>query len=114
MATTLEDRVSIVFAGALAFGLYAFTLLICLRWLLFVDEGWGLRKARTIKWPIVVVTLLILCCNLAYLIETYEWTKVEVRHAVQSPGVVYDKPAWTSILSVSPHLLGRLHETGAN
>lgn len=99
MIADLDKRVSIVFAGALSFGLYASTLLICLRWLLFVDEGWKLRTTRNINWPIVIVTLLILACNLAYLIETFEWTKVAVWHAVHFPGVSYDKPEWTSIVS---------------
>ncbi|KAJ3569095.1 hypothetical protein NP233_g5280 [Leucocoprinus birnbaumii] len=99
MVADLDQRVSVVFVGALAFGLYAVTLLICLRWLLFVDEGWRLRKGRSINWPIIIVALLILACNLAYLIETFEWTKVAVWHAIHFPFVDYGKPEWTSIVS---------------
>ncbi|KXN92331.1 hypothetical protein AN958_08562 [Leucoagaricus sp. SymC.cos] len=97
--TSLDERVAVVFAGALSFGLYVFTLLICLRWLLFVDEGWKLRKVRSVNWSIVAVALLILGCNLAYLIETFYWTSIAVRHAIQFPGEQYQKPEWTSIVS---------------
>ncbi|KAF9450647.1 hypothetical protein P691DRAFT_623941, partial [Macrolepiota fuliginosa MF-IS2] len=49
--------IAVAFTGALAFGLYLATLLTCLRWLLFTDDG--LRPRENIRWTILVVTFLI-------------------------------------------------------
>ena len=46
-----------LFAQPVLYGIYIATLISCLRWLLFEDEGWELRKK--VKWPILTVTLLV-------------------------------------------------------
>ncbi|KIJ24879.1 hypothetical protein M422DRAFT_274243 [Sphaerobolus stellatus SS14] len=60
MALTPVQTLADVWAEALFLGLYLPTLFHCLRWLLWTDEGWKLRKK--IDWTILIVTLLIAAC----------------------------------------------------
>ncbi|KIJ24880.1 hypothetical protein M422DRAFT_274244 [Sphaerobolus stellatus SS14] len=62
MALTPVQTLADVWAEALFLGLYLPTLFRCLRWLLWTDEGWKLRKK--IDWTILIVTLLIAACVL--------------------------------------------------
>lgn len=61
MGLSLPQLGIVSFTGALAFGLYLTTHLICLRWLLFVNEGWEFKKST--RWGIVFITFLIFACN---------------------------------------------------
>ncbi|KAF8631869.1 hypothetical protein AX15_002139 [Amanita polypyramis BW_CC] len=42
---------------ATLFGVYFTTFLLCLRWLLYVDDGWTVRK--DIKWPWLIIAIVI-------------------------------------------------------
>lgn len=61
----LHQQVAVAVSGALAFGFYFATLLYCVRWLLFTEEGWRIRQR--IRWYIVAITFLIFACNMVYL-----------------------------------------------
>lgn len=99
-AVTLDQEISVVFAGTIAFGVYFATLLSCYRWLLFADEGWKLRKV--INWPLVVAAFLIFGCNLSYLVWCLWWTEVEARHVINDPpGTPFIVPDYANIVSVS-------------
>ncbi|KAM6504121.1 hypothetical protein JOM56_001064 [Amanita muscaria] len=57
-ASTIATTVHAVF-----FGVYIATFFQCLRWLIFVDEGW--TKRNDIKWTILIVTLMIFALSTA-------------------------------------------------
>ena len=57
MTSYIEVAVIATTIQAILFGLYFTTFLLCLRWLIFADEGWVMRKA--IKWPMLTVTIII-------------------------------------------------------
>jgi hypothetical protein len=42
---------------AILYGVYLVTLLHCLRWLVFDDEGWHVR--RRIKWTFLIISMFI-------------------------------------------------------
>jgi hypothetical protein len=44
MALPPDQDVASIFVGALFYGLYLTTLFHCIRWLVFADEGWKVRK----------------------------------------------------------------------
>ncbi|KAM6504421.1 hypothetical protein JOM56_001364 [Amanita muscaria] len=48
---------------AILFGIYMSTFFYCLRWLVFMDEGWTKRK--DIKWGILTVTFVIFALSTA-------------------------------------------------
>ncbi|KAF9443761.1 hypothetical protein P691DRAFT_763984 [Macrolepiota fuliginosa MF-IS2] len=96
MDIPLDKEISVVFAGALAFGLYFSTFLSCVRWFLFVDEGWKVR--RNIRWPTVAMTVLIFGVNVVFLSWTLHWTMVKAWHAISNPGVPYQVPEWADII----------------
>ena len=50
---------------ALLYGLYLVTLVHCLRWLLFADNGWSYRK--DINRPMLIVTVVIFLLSTASL-----------------------------------------------
>lgn len=102
--TPLDKKVAVVFAGALAFGLYCSTFLTCLRWLLCADEGWKARK--NIRWPVVVVSGLIFVFNALYLIWDLHWGMARVWHAINDPPgtPTFQTPESASIVSVSPQV----------
>ncbi|KAF9446594.1 hypothetical protein P691DRAFT_825444 [Macrolepiota fuliginosa MF-IS2] len=96
MDILLDQEISVVFVGALAFGLYFSTFLSCVRWLLFADEGWKVR--RDIRWPTVAMTILIFGVNVVFLSWTLHWTMVKAWHATSNPGVPYQVPEWADII----------------
>ncbi|KIL56988.1 hypothetical protein M378DRAFT_16570 [Amanita muscaria Koide BX008] len=57
MISSSEISVIVTFVQAILYGFYIATLLLCIRWLLYDDEGWSLRKR--VSWPMVVVATII-------------------------------------------------------
>lgn len=57
MALPPEQDVASIFVAALFYGLYLTTLFHCLRWLIFADEGWKIRKK--IEWTNLSITVMI-------------------------------------------------------
>ncbi|KAF9449770.1 hypothetical protein P691DRAFT_811937 [Macrolepiota fuliginosa MF-IS2] len=97
MVLPLHEEIPVVFAGALAFGLYFSTFLSCGRWLLFEDGGWKAR--RDIKWLTVIIAVLIFGCNVTFLAWNLRWTMVKALHMVNDPDIVYQMPEWADIVS---------------
>ncbi|KIJ41920.1 hypothetical protein M422DRAFT_254931 [Sphaerobolus stellatus SS14] len=95
-----QQRVSDVFNYALFSGLYLSTLFSCLRWLIWVDEGWKLRKK--IQWTLLAVALFIFACALATVSTILRSLMIEVNHPIIDPKPVPStgKPmhAWPSIM----------------
>ncbi|KAF8629822.1 hypothetical protein AX15_003267 [Amanita polypyramis BW_CC] len=57
---------------AFQFGVYFVTFVLCLRWLLYTDEGWSLR--RNIKWLEVTATVMIFVLSVANIALSLEST----------------------------------------
>lgn len=57
MALPPGQDVQAMFVVALFYGLYLSTLFHCLRWLIFTDEGWKIRKK--ISWTLLTVTVTL-------------------------------------------------------
>ncbi|PPQ96834.1 hypothetical protein CVT26_006003 [Gymnopilus dilepis] len=71
------DRVLALFLAALATGVYLVTLFYCLRWLLFTDDGWRLRKK--VHKTMLGGTLAIFVLSSIHLSLAAEGTYVDVR-----------------------------------
>jgi hypothetical protein len=50
-------NVPYTFVSALFYGLYLSTVFHCLRWLVFADEGWKMR--RRINWAMLSITIIL-------------------------------------------------------
>jgi hypothetical protein len=48
-----------VFIEAMLCGFYATTFVLCLRWLVFTDEGWKLRPRRQVNSPMLILAVLV-------------------------------------------------------
>ena len=57
---------------AILFGLYITTFLLCLRWLVYEDDGWVIRK--DIKWPMLTVTVILFVFSVIELTLSLEFT----------------------------------------
>ncbi|KAF8185151.1 hypothetical protein BJ912DRAFT_973717 [Pholiota molesta] len=57
MALPPDQDVASIFVGALFYGLYLTTLFHCIRWLVFTDEGWKVRKR--ISWTMLSTTVAL-------------------------------------------------------
>ncbi|KXN92330.1 hypothetical protein AN958_08561 [Leucoagaricus sp. SymC.cos] len=94
MPIPLPQSVAVSFTGGLAFGIYFATLLICLRWLLFGDQGWKFKK--TIRWGILVVTFLIFASNVVYLAMSLHGTMQTAAHPADPS---FHTPGWIGIVA---------------
>lgn len=95
-----EDHVTSVFVATLFFGIYLCTLFSCLRWLLFADEGWRLRK--NIDWVIVIIAILLCCFSAANLGLSFQTVRTEIRSPPPPAKMTTSKhttpaPDWVSI-----------------
>ncbi|KAM6504131.1 hypothetical protein JOM56_001074 [Amanita muscaria] len=63
MISYTEASVIATTLRAILFGIYMSTFFYCLRWLVFMDEGWTKRK--DIKWGILTVTFVIFALSTA-------------------------------------------------
>jgi hypothetical protein len=52
-----DQNVASIFVSTLFYGLYLATLFHCVRWLIFTDDGWRLRKR--INWTMLTITLVL-------------------------------------------------------
>ncbi|KAF5364019.1 hypothetical protein D9756_001063 [Leucocoprinus leucothites] len=104
MVLPLPKLVAASFTGALAYGLYLATLLVCLRWLLFrgKDDGcpWGsLRKACEIRWTILFTTFLIFACTTVYVaLVLHETMEAAWEATTHTPPPTPSQIVWRSIV----------------
>ncbi|KDR83251.1 hypothetical protein GALMADRAFT_134735 [Galerina marginata CBS 339.88] len=97
----LDQSVAADFVFIMIYGIYFSTLLQCLRWLLFTDEGWTLRRRKEVKWPMLAATLLLFSFSFTNLILQLRGTLVALRTSVRENkiiGVDIPKPAWVSLV----------------
>ena len=57
MSTFIEESIIPLFTQAIMYGLYVGTSVHCLRWLLFDDTDWNVRKK--INWPMLTIAILL-------------------------------------------------------
>ena len=57
MSAFIEESLIPLFPQAILYGLYLGTSVHCLRWLMFDDKDWNIRKK--IKWPMLTITILL-------------------------------------------------------
>lgn len=60
MTLAPDQNVGSIFAGALFYGLYLATLFHCIRWLVFTDEGWKIRKKISKSMLIITLSIWVL------------------------------------------------------
>jgi len=95
----IDQNVAMIFTDALLYGIYFMTFLHCIRWLVFADEGWKLRKKKDIHWAMVIATLLLFSFSLANLALEAWSTLVSLRN-VERTGIITGvvKPAWVALV----------------
>ncbi|TFK33659.1 hypothetical protein BDQ12DRAFT_670086 [Crucibulum laeve] len=57
--TSPEQNVLAIFVEAILYGLYLATLLHCLRWMLYENEGWKIKRRISIQWTMLISTVAI-------------------------------------------------------
>lgn len=87
------------FTAALALGFYLCTFVFTIRWLLFADEGWRLRKI--INQQMVVVTVFIFVLTMAFTALDLKGAIDQIRLLMSNPGVQYASPMWMNISKVT-------------
>ncbi|TFK38789.1 hypothetical protein BDQ12DRAFT_735423 [Crucibulum laeve] len=66
--TTPEQNEVSIFVEAIFYGLYLATLLHCMRWMLYENEGWKLKKRISIQWTMLISTVAIFVCSFVNII----------------------------------------------
>lgn len=95
----VHKEVAVSFTSALIFGMYLMTLIFCVRWLFFCDEGWRLKKG--ISWATVITTFLIFSSYLVYLALSFHGTIATVKYLMDHPnGPGYQRPPWEFFVMV--------------
>ncbi|TFK41510.1 hypothetical protein BDQ12DRAFT_733035 [Crucibulum laeve] len=92
---TTYEMVVALFTASIATGLYLSTLLHCLRWLLFTDEGWKIRKK--ISWPFLIATLSLLVLSTIHLSLALWETLEQVLQGNQTSSSVGPIP-WSDVV----------------
>ncbi len=99
--------VSVLVAGS-ATGVYLCTLAFCLRWLLFADQGWRIRKG--INWILLTASLALFLLSSTHIIMAVKSTITTVQSDIRGDPPSSKLP-WTSVVMVSyPPLLLCLHK----
>jgi len=96
---TIDQNVTAVFIDALLYGVYFTTLLHCIRWLLFADEGWKLRRKKDIRWSMLLATLLLFFFSLANLALQFRSILAVLRTVERENKIVkVQKPPWVNLV----------------
>ncbi|KJA22194.1 hypothetical protein HYPSUDRAFT_87628 [Hypholoma sublateritium FD-334 SS-4] len=81
---TYQERIGALFLAALATGAYLCTLVYCLRWLSFSDQGWKLRKP--IDRTSLTIALMLFALSSIHItlaaVTTVEWAEYAVSRFV--------------------------------
>ena len=62
MLSSTEAAIIATSLQAILTGVHFTTFLLCLRWQIYSDDGWSIRK--NIQWPMLIVTLLTMAFDL--------------------------------------------------
>ena len=98
MFTYRQAVVYMVIVQAFLAGLYATSLVHCLRWLVFSDEGW--RRRKQIDWPTLSVTVLVFILTYTSLVIML---KSELPFARRGGIANLNIKASEKLLAVRPH-----------
>lgn len=96
--TSPDKSVVFAFTAALGLGFYLITFIFAIRWLLFADEGWRLRKV--VNRPTVFVTLFTFVLTMVYTGLDLKGAMDQVRLLMTNPGLQYTTPLWMDICRV--------------
>lgn len=95
------DRLIALFIAALCTGVYICTLLLSVRWLVFKDEGWSIRKR--ISKGFLAATLAIAVLSTVHIVLAVTTSVARIREA-ESPShstTPHQKVPWESVVMVS-------------
>lgn len=97
----LHQNVAMVFVDALLYGIYFITLLHCIRWLVFADEGWQLRRKKDIQWTMLLATLLLFSLSLANFALEFWCTILTLQMIERGDDIItVQKPPWLALVIV--------------
>jgi len=86
------------FVDALIYGVYFTSLLYCIRWVVFTDEGWKLRSKKDIKWVMLVATMFLFAFSITNEALVLWDTMVLFRAIQRGTGTGLQKPAWITLV----------------
>lgn len=92
------QEVFVVVFSSVAFGVSLVTLAHCLRWLLFVEQGWKLKT--NINWTFLTAAILIAVLNTLCLGLNIRSLMDRVLLMSISPFATYHTPVWRSVFKV--------------
>ncbi|KAF9474375.1 hypothetical protein BDN70DRAFT_899007 [Pholiota conissans] len=96
---TYQERIGALFVAALVTGMYLCTLVYSLRWLLFNDQGWRLRKR--INWIMLVATVTLFALSSTHIILAATSTVIYIDNIVNmAPG----NPRFVNAVPADPKL----------
>ncbi|TFK32657.1 hypothetical protein BDQ12DRAFT_670882 [Crucibulum laeve] len=99
MATnTPEQNVLAIFVEAILYGLYLATLLHCLRWILYENEGWKIKKRASIQWTMFTSTTTIFVCSFVSLILHLKSTTQSIHPKPVTPST--PKMSWDATVII--------------
>ena len=99
-----DQTVAIAFLVALFFGIYLSTFFHCMRWLLFTDQGWELRKRGEVQWSMTCVALAIFTLSVTNRgIQLKRWSQQVVWYHEPGHSQMHNTD-WTDVVLVSPTL----------
>ncbi|KAF9004316.1 hypothetical protein BDQ17DRAFT_1541516 [Cyathus striatus] len=107
-----SQEIIALFLAATLYGLYLSTFLHCIRWLLFVDQGWKLRRLSAVKWPTLIATLLIFAFSFIAVFLAILEDVNEVRELEKTSTIVQARASDTD--SARPTVSGIIVCTTAN
>lgn len=101
------DRLIALFIAALCSGIYICTLLLSVRWLVFRDEGWGIRQHINKGFLAATLALAVFSTIHTVLAVTTSVAKIhEVESATPSTKPDEQVP-WESVVMVSGNTLSK-------
>lgn len=95
------DRLIALFIAALCSGVYICTLLLSLRWLVFRDEGWSIRKRINKGFLAATLTIAVLATIHTVLAVTTSVAKIREVESATPSTKPDEKVPWESVVMVS-------------
>lgn len=56
---------AMTFIQSILYGLYIATFVECLRWLMFENEGWKLRRCKQMRWSFIIIAIIVFAISTA-------------------------------------------------
>lgn len=106
---TSTDRILALFIAAVATGVYLCTLSTCVRWLVYVDDGWRVRKQINKTWlsaTLAIFFLSSLHTTLAVTTTFFNIRTLETGVIIKESDVI----PWTDVVQVSVFPLEAIYD----